>query len=41
MVALLNHNALVKHGDFVTELARRQAVGDIDCGFIASDLVEL
>ena len=39
--ALLNDRTLVEYGDLVAELTRGQTVGDIDCGFVACDLVKL
>ena len=38
--SLLNYRALVEHGDFVAELTRGQAVGDVDCGFITCNFVK-
>lgn len=41
MRALLNYCALMEHGNLIAELTRGQAVGDVDCGLVACNLVEL
>ena len=41
MGSLLDHCALMEHGDLVTEFTAGQAVADIDGGFIAGDVFEL
>lgn len=39
--ALLNNGALMEHGNFIAELTGGQPVGDIDCGLISGNLIEL
>ena len=38
---LLDHGALMEHGNFITELAGRQAMTDIDSRLVTGDVVEL
>ena len=41
MGALLNDRALIEHRNLIAELAGRQPVTDIDCRFVAGDVIEL
>ena len=41
MGALLDDRTFMEYGDLIAELARGQTVTDIDCRFVAGDVIEL
>ena len=41
MGALLDNCAFVEYGNFIAKLTRGQTMGNVDCGFVTCDLIEL